>query len=68
MSTPKASLKQLKSVQTYLGGRSKGYFITMYGNDIVTGKSVDIEQRILRAVRKNASADYYLVKGKLRNK
>lgn len=57
------SLKKLKELHKSLGGNRKGYYITLYGNDIVTGKSIRISQRIAKNVRRSASADYYLVKG-----
>lgn len=64
MATANLSLQKLKELHRSLGGNSKGYYITVYGNDITTGKSINISQRIAKNVRRNASADYYLVKGK----
>ena len=63
MAIANMSLKKLKELHKSLGGNRKGYYITLYGNDIVTGKSIRISDRIAKNVRRGASADYYLVKG-----
>lgn len=68
MASANLSLKKLKELHKSLGGNRKGYYITIYGNDIITGKSVNISQRIAKNVRPNASADYYLVKGTIRSR
>lgn len=65
MATTRISLKQMKVFHKQLGGNARGFYITSYGVDILTGKSVSIEERLAVAVRPSASADYYLVKGKL---
>jgi len=61
----KISLKKMKELQRFMGGRSKGYFITCYGSDIDTGQNITVSDTLARFERKNASADYYLVKGKV---
>lgn len=63
MAIANMSLKNLKELHKSLGGNRKGFYITVYGNDIITGKSIRISQRIAKNVRRSASADYYLVKG-----
>lgn len=63
MASANMSLKKLKELHKSLGGNRSGYYITVYGNDINTGKSINISKRIAKNVRRNASADYYLVKG-----
>ncbi len=66
MATMKMSLKKMKELQKALGGSRRGYYITVYGQDIDSGKQVLIEERIARFERPTASADYFLVKGKTR--
>jgi len=60
----KMSLKKMKELQQELGGRANGFFITAYGVDSTTGKTITIDKYIAVNVRPNASADTYLVKGK----
>lgn len=64
MAVPSMSLQKLKEMHKALGGNRKGYYITLYGNDVATGKTINISHRVAKNVRRNASADYYLVKGK----
>lgn len=63
MATTSLSFKKLKELHKSLGGNRKGYYITVYGADISTNKQIRITERIAKFVKRNASADYYLVKG-----
>jgi len=65
MALPKMSLIKLKNLHRQLGGNSKGYFITSYAHCITTGKQVSIDERIAYFDRPTASANYYLVKGRI---
>lgn len=48
MAIANMSLKKLKELHKSLGGNRSGYYITLYGNDINTGKSIRISQRIAK--------------------
>jgi hypothetical protein len=63
MAETKLSFKKLKELHRTLGGNQNGFFITTYGVDEISGKTIRIEERIAKFVRPNASADVYLVKG-----
>ena len=68
MATMKVTYKKLQELHKMLGGNTNGFFITCYGNDLHTGTSINIDERIARFERPSASADYYLVKGKAHTK
>jgi len=65
MAYMKISLKKMKELQRFMGGRAKGFFIICYGSDIETGQNIIVSDTLARFERKTASADYYLVKGKV---